>query len=140
MKLKELMKSDAQCISPDQPAQAAARMMREGNIGFLPVCDDDGKVLGTITDRDIALRVVADGKSPSTKVSQVMSKEVVAGKPDDELSAGEQQMGSAKKSRLMVTDDGGKLLGVISLSDIAKSGLDASETMRNVTSREARAS
>lgn len=140
MKLKELMKSDAQCISPDQPAQAAARMMREGNIGFLPVCDDDGKVLGTITDRDITLRVVADGKSPSTKVSQVMSKEVVAGKPDDDLRAGERQMGSAKKSRLMVTDDGGKLLGVISLSDIAKSGIDASETMRNVTSREARAS
>ena len=82
MKLKELMKSDAQCISPEQPTQAAARMMREANVGFLPVCDDSGKVLGTITDRDITLRVVADGKSPSTKVEQVMTREIVAGRPE----------------------------------------------------------
>jgi len=140
MKLKELMKSDPQCISPDQPTQAAARMMREGNVGFLPVCDDSGKVLGTITDRDITLRVVAEGKSPSTKVEQVMSKEIVAGQPEDELSDGQLQMASQKKSRLLVTDDGGKLLGVISLSDIAKSGENASETMRSVSSREAHAS
>ncbi len=140
MKLKELMKSDAQCISPEQPAQAAARMMREGNIGFLPVCDDSGKVLGTITDRDITLRVVADGKSPSTKVEQVMTREIVAGRPEDDLSVAQEQMASQKKSRLMVTDDQNKLLGVISLSDIARSGEDPARTMRGVTSREARAS
>lgn len=140
MKLKEIMKSDPHCISPDQPTQAAARMMRDGNVGFLPVCDDSGKVLGTITDRDITLRVVADGKSPSTRVEQVMSKEVVAGRPEDELKDAQQQMASAKKSRLLVTDDAGKLVGVVSLSDIAKRGENASETMRGVTSRESHAS
>lgn len=140
MKLKEIMKSDPQCISPDQPTQAAARMMRDANVGFLPVCDDSGKVLGTITDRDITLRVVAAGKSPSTKVEQVMSKEVIAGKPEDELNDAQQQMASEKKSRLLVTDEGGKLVGVVSLSDIAKHGENASETMRGVTSRESHAS
>jgi len=140
MKLKELMKSDAQCISPDQPAQAAARMMREGNIGFLPVCDESGKVLGTITDRDITLRVVAEGKSPSTRVEQVMTREIVAGRPDDELSVAEEQMASQRKSRLMVTDDQNKLLGVISLSDLAKRGDEAVKTLRSIASREARAS
>lgn len=140
MKLKEIMKSDPQCISPDQPTQAAARMMRDANVGFLPVCDDSGKVLGTITDRDITLRVVAAGKSPSTKVEQVMSKEVIAGKPEDELNDAQQQMASAKKSRLLVTDEAGKLVGVVSLSDIAKHGENASETMRGVTSRESHAS
>jgi CBS domain-containing protein len=141
MKLKEIMKSDAHSISPETPTQAAAREMRDANVGFLPVCDDGGKVLGTITDRDITTRVVAEGKSPSTPVRDVMSREVIACRPDDELKDAESAMTRAQKSRLLITDDGGKLLGVISLSDLAKTeGADAGRTMRGVTQREAHAS
>jgi len=141
MKLKEIMKSDASSISPSAPIQAAARQMREENIGFLPVCDDSDKVLGTVTDRDITVRVVADGKSPSTKVEDVMSREVIAARPDDDLSEAERLMTKQQKSRLVVTDDQGKLKGVISLSDLAKNDeAGGARAMRGVTNRESRAS
>ena len=63
--------------------------MREDNIGFLPVCDQLGKVLGTLTDRDIAIRVVADGRLPTTMVEDVMTSEVVACSPKDTLEKAE---------------------------------------------------
>lgn len=141
MKCKDLMKTNAQSISPDAPAQAAARQMKDQGIGFLPVCDDAGKVLGTITDRDIAMRVVAGGKSPGTPVREVMTDEVVACGPEDELSEAESLMAEGQKSRLLITTEDGKLAGVISLSDIARVDTEgAVRTMRGVTSREARAS
>lgn len=135
------MKSDACCVAPGDTIQEAARQMREENIGFLPVCDDSEKVLGTITDRDIALRVVAEGKSFDTKVEDVMSREVVSASADDDISDAESLMSSRQKSRLIVTDGDGKLEGVISLSDLTKRDSDSgARAMRGVTSREARAS
>ena len=121
---REIMKRDIECLSPREPAQAAAERMRDRNIGFLPVCDDGMLVLGTVTDRDIALRIVADLLSPGTPVEQVMTREVVACYPE---------------SRIMCLDDDGALLGVISLSDIAKlEGDGAARTLRAVSRREAR--
>jgi CBS domain-containing protein len=141
MKLREIMKSDASCVSPGDTIRDAARQMKEENIGFLPVCDDSEKVLGTITDRDITVRVVAEGKSWDTKVQDVMSRDVISARPDDELTKAENLMSNQQKSRLVVTDDKGILEGVISLSDLTKSDLDSgARTMRGVTNRESRAS
>jgi CBS domain-containing protein len=141
MKLSELMKSDASCVSPGDTIQDAARQMKDENIGFLPVCDDSEKVLGTITDRDIAVRVVADGKPWSTKVQDVMSRDVISARPDDDLMKAENLMSNQQKSRLVVTDDAGILQGVISLSDLTKNDVDSgARTMRGVTNRESRAS
>lgn len=141
MKLREIMKSDASCVSPQDTIQDAARQMKEENIGFLPVCDESEKVLGTLTDRDIAVRVVAEGKPLDTRVQDVMSTDVISARPDDELMKAENLMSNQQKSRLVVTDESGKLEGVISLSDLTKNDVDSgARTMRGVTNRESRAS
>ena len=140
MRCEEIMKRDVECIAPMQPVQEAARRMRDANVGFLPVCDSSKKVLGAITDRDIAIRIVAEGRPPTTAAADVMTPEVVACRPDDDVTEAEQLMGERQKSRMIVTDENGCLCGVISLSDIAQveEGSRASETMRQITDREAR--
>ena len=140
MLCEEIMKRNVECVTPKDNAQTAARKMREANVGFLPVCDDAKKVLGTITDRDIAIRMVADGKPASTLVSDLMTKDVVACRPKDDIKKAEQAMGQKQKSRILCTDDAGKLIGVISLSDIAqRDNGGVAQTMRAVTQRETRA-
>ncbi len=140
MRCEEIMKGDVECVEPTDPVQAAARRMRDANVGFLPVCDSSRKVLGAITDRDIALRMVAEGRPPTTAVGEVMTREVVACRPGDDISRAEQLMGKHHKSRMICTDEEGRLVGVISLSDIAQveEASRASQTMKQVSEREAR--
>ncbi|HZA14917.1 MAG TPA: CBS domain-containing protein [Myxococcaceae bacterium] len=141
MRCEEIMKKDVECVSPQDTVQAAAKRMRDENIGFLPVCDQSKKVQGTITDRDLAIRVLADGRQATTPVKDVMTREVVAVRPDEDLRKAEELMSKNHKSRIMCVDQGGKLVGVISLSDIAQREEPgrAAQTLRNVSEREARA-
>ena len=140
MRCEEIMKRDVQFVQPTDPVQLAAQRMREANVGFLPVCDSSRKVLGAITDRDIALRIVADGRPPTTAIGDVMTREVVACAPGDDVRRAEDLMGKQHKSRMIVADEDWRLLGVISLSDIAQieDASRASQTMKQVTEREAR--
>ncbi len=71
MRCEEIMKRDVECIFPQDTVQAAARRMRDENLGFLPVCDRSKKVLGALTYRDLAIRVLSDGRSASTSVEDV---------------------------------------------------------------------
>jgi CBS domain-containing protein len=140
MQCSEVMNSDVIVVDPDDTVKTAAIRMRDANVGFLPVCDDAGKVIGTITDRDIALRVDAEGRSASTcPVGDVMTHETICCRATDSLARAEQLMAEHKKSRVLVTDEDGFLEGVVSLSDIAQfeGPRRIAETMRNVTSREA---
>jgi CBS domain-containing protein len=140
MVCEELMKQQVECVTPQDSAEAAARRMRDENVGFLPVCDASKKVLGTITDRDIAIRLVASGKPASAQVSDVMTHEVVACNPKDDIVKAEGLMGRNHKSRIMCIDDAGRLVGVISLSDIAQRDRDhAAQTLQEVSQREAQA-
>jgi CBS domain-containing protein len=114
--------------------------MATANVGFLPVCDRDGKALGTITDRDITVRAVARGKAPaSTPVAEVMSREVISCLETDDLAVAEQRMVQHHKSRILVIDDSGRLKGVISLSDLAQRDPErrAAVVLRGVSAREA---
>ncbi|HEY3445141.1 MAG TPA: CBS domain-containing protein [Myxococcales bacterium] len=140
MLCEDVMKREFECISPRNTVEDAAVRMRNQNIGFLPVCDQFRKVLGTLTDRDIAIRVVADGRLPTTWVEDVMTREVVACSPKDELQKAEEIMARMRKSRVMCVDSNGELLGIISLSDIAQhdEGIQAMETFRKISAREAR--
>jgi CBS domain-containing protein len=135
----DVMKQDVECISPTEPVSAAAQRMRQCNIGFLPVCAGKGEpILGTLTDRDIALRVVAEKRSFDTTVGEIMSRDVVACRVTDDIKVAEQLMGEREKSRIMCMDDEGRLVGVISLSDIAqRDGARIAYTMQQVTKREA---
>lgn len=141
MKCNELMKKDvARCRIQDTVAEVAATM-RDRAIGFLPVCDASDRVIGTITDRDLAVRVIA-ARMPceTTLVEEVMSRDVVACAASDELSVAEQRMSEHKKSRIVCTDEQGKPIGVISLSDLAEVEQSdrAANVLRSVAQREAR--
>jgi len=141
MRCEHIMKRNVECVSPGETAQAAAMRMRDENIGFLPVCEKDMKVLGTITDRDLAIRILAEGRPAATSVREVMTDEVIACRPEDDLRRAEELMGRHQKSRIMCVNEIGVLAGVISLSDIAKQekASRAAATMRSVSQREAHA-
>jgi CBS domain-containing protein len=139
MQCKDVMKTEVDCISPMDSAENAAQIMRDRNIGFVPVCDKSKKVIGTLTDRDIAIRLVAAGRAGTTPVRDIMSKEIVSCQPEDDISRAAELMGQHHKSRMLCMDGGGKVAGVISLSDIAEQSDDhqIAEAMRRVSSREA---
>jgi CBS domain-containing protein len=141
MRCDEIMKRDVECLTPRDTAQSAARRMRDENVGFLPVCDISGKVVGAVTDRDLALRAIGDGRPATTPVGDLMTREVIFCRPEDDLRTAEDLMAQKHKSRIMCLDAGGKIVGVISLSDIAQreDGARVSQTLRRVSEREARA-
>lgn len=142
LRCEDIMKRDVATVSPSDSIHDAARIMRDRGIGFLPVCDEQGKAVGTITDRDITIRVSADARDvDECHVSDVMTKDVVTCRPEDSLSRAQDLMASRKVSRMLVADDQGRVEGVISLSDIAERETEASaaRTLRAVSSREARA-
>lgn len=140
MNCDAIMKREVESVSPQDTVDYAARRMRDENIGFLPVCDENRKVLGALTDRDIAIRLVAGNKPASTSVVEIMTMQVVSCRPQDDIREAERLMVRNHKSRIMCIDDAGQLAGVISLSDIARhDGSDrVSTTLRGVTEREAR--
>jgi CBS domain-containing protein len=142
MRCDEIMKRDIECVNAKDSVQTAARKMRDQNIGFLPVCEERAmKVVGTITDRDICIRVCADDMPASkTAVGDVMTREVVACAPEEEIGRAQELMRRHHKSRLLVAGDDGKLVGVISLSDIVQHQAEAAaQTLREVASREVHA-
>jgi len=136
----EIMKPGVECLSPTSTVRLAAQKMRDLNVGFLPICDGNKKVLGTVTDRDLAVRVLAEDRPASTTVGDVMTHPVVTCRRTDNIQAVEKLMGQHHKSRIVVIDDAGAPLGILSLSDIAQhaepSGV--AQTMKKVSEREAR--
>ena len=118
MQCRDIMKSDVKCASPGTTVTEAAACMRDEQIGFLPVCDASGSVVGTLTDRDITVRVVADNHSPSEPVEHFMTRDVVVCLSVDDLSAARDLMIELQVSRIICVNEEGRLEGIISLSDI----------------------
>jgi len=142
MRCLEIMKKSVECFTTTDSAMDIARRMRDRNIGFAPVCGKDGRPIGTVTDRDIALRVCADDRRASkTRVADLMTHETVMVHDTDEVTRAEELMAEHHKSRIMVVNDHEKLVGVISLSDIALRESDQrfASTARRISEREARA-
>src|SRR5512144_2203457 len=119
MKIREAMTQDVCLTSPDQTISDAARIMAQIDAGALPVEQDD-RLVGVITDRDIAVRAVAAGKAPDTKVRDVMSREVLYCYDDQDLDAVIRNMGTVKVRRLPVVNRDKRLVGIISLADLAR--------------------
>jgi CBS domain-containing protein len=133
------MKSEVETFRETDPVLAIARRMREVNIGFVPICDPDGHPVGVLTDRDLALRVCGeDRRASETRAGTVMTREIITCRETDPIEAAEQLMARYRKSRMMIVDEDGRLVGVISLSDIVEEEDDrrAAETMRQVSERE----
>jgi CBS domain-containing protein len=135
MRVDELM-STAKCCLESDPVRECARLMKEENIGFVPVCNDAGEPVGAVTDRDLTIRVLADGRSTDERVDSVMTRELVVCRLGDDLMDAERLMREHRKSRVMVCDEGGKLKGIISLADIAEAESDEAigETLQQVKS------
>ena len=138
MRCQDIMKRAVVVCKDTETIQSAALRMRDANIGFMPVCGNEGEILGVLTDRDLALRICAPGLDPkSTPVGEAMTHQVVSCHAEDDVRYVEGLMARNRKSRIVVQDAVGRPIGVISLSDIARvDRVFAAETMRQVTARE----
>ena len=119
MKAEEIMSRDVRCISPDSTLSDAARTMRELDVGALPVCDHD-RLAGMITDRDIVLRAVAEGKDPAqVTVREAMSPGVVFGYADQDVEEIARIMEEHQIRRLPLLNRAKRLVGLVATADIA---------------------
>jgi CBS domain-containing protein len=121
MKVREIMSRDIDYISTNHTIEQAAAKMKESNVGDMPVIVD-GETVGMLTDRDITIRIAAHGLDPQkTHVIDAMTEGVVACKEDDDVEAAARLMGDKQVRRLLVKEEGGKLAGIVSIGDLAKS-------------------
>ena len=118
MKVREAMTNDVCLAHPDRSIREAAQLMTEHDIGALPVGEDD-RLVGMITDRDIAVRAVAAGLGPDTKIREVMSEQVMYCFEDEDISDVAQNMGDIKVRRLPVLNRDKRMVGIVSLGDVA---------------------
>ena len=122
--IRDVMTSDPCTIDAEQSVAYAAKMMREEDVGLAPVVEGD-KLIGMLTDRDIAIRVVAEGRNPEqVKVADVASKQVVTIDPQQDLDEALRIMAKHQVRRLPVVEEDGKLVGVVAQADIAREGDD----------------
>jgi CBS domain-containing protein len=122
-KLSEVMNTDVQTISPEATIEEAAQEMRDGDFGLVPVVEDE-ELIGVITDRDIAIRAVAEGRDPSTLVREVMSEGVVWASEDDSVEDAARIMSDHQIRRLPIVDADQHLVGIVSLGDFAVDSSD----------------
>ena len=118
MQVSEVMTAQVSTATPRTTIRDVARTMAEVESGAVPVVDD-GKVVGLVTDRDIVLRVVAEGKGLDTPVSEVMTEGVETCREDDNVSDATGKMSAKQIRRLVVLSESGNLAGILSLGDVA---------------------
>jgi CBS domain-containing protein len=119
MKISEVMTTDVETIGADQTAREAASFMLRADAGSIPVCEGD-KLVGMITDRDIAVRGVAEGRGPDTPVSELMSDGIICAREDEDVDTVARRMSEEQVRRLPVLDADDKLCGIVSLGDLAR--------------------
>ena len=136
MLVSEVMSRNVVYMSMEEPCTRAARLISRYNIGAVPVCGNDGKVRGIVTDRDIVLRCIASENDPdTTPVKEIMSRCVLTASPDISVKEAAEMMSKGQIRRLPVVNHG-KLVGVISLSDISRCPeckSDASSAFANIS-------
>ena len=132
--IRDLMTSNVETVGPDQTAREAAGFMLSADTGSIPVCEND-RVIGMITDRDIAVRGIATGKGPDCSVRDLMSKDIVCARESDDVESVARQMADAQVRRLPVLDDSDRLVGMVSLGDLARetSGESAHHALEGVS-------
>lgn len=118
MQVSEAMTRDVRIATPDQSISDVARIMADCDVGSLPVGEND-RLVGMITDRDIAVRAVAQGRSPDTKVREVMTQDVKYCFEDEDLASIAYNMGDIQLHRLPVVNRDKRLVGIVALADIA---------------------
>lgn len=120
MRVSEIMTTEPTCCTPATTAQEAARLMTEQDCGCLPVVDTDDRLVGVVTDRDIACRCVAEGKDPSTPVGEIMTTGARCCSADDDVAEATTVMADAQVRRVPVIDGQGCCVGMVAQADIAR--------------------
>lgn len=136
MQVRDLMNPSVVSITPGESAALAARLLSRHNLGSLPVCGDDGGLRGIVTDRDIVLRCVAAEEDPArTPVREIMSRNCAVVSPDDDVREATRMM-AAKQVRRLPVLEGGKVVGMVSLGDLAAShrcDMEASKALSEIS-------
>lgn len=137
MKLCDIMSGKVVTIGMDEPVSAAARLLKSNNIGAVPVTGEDGRLRGMLTDRDIVLRCVAADVDPkTTPVREIMSRGIITAQPFDDVEKAVELMSQDQVRRLPVLD-GGRVVGIVALSDMARScncEMEAAEALTEISS------
>jgi len=119
MKVSDVMTRDVQTVTPDQTAREAANFMLSADAGSIPVTEGD-RLIGMITDRDIAVRGIAKGHGPETPVRELMTSDIISARDDDDVEEAATKMSEAQVRRLPVIDGQQKLCGIVSLGDLSR--------------------
>jgi CBS domain-containing protein len=119
MKVSEVMTREVQTVQPDQPVQEAANFMLSADAGSIPVTEGE-RLIGMITDRDIAIRGIAKGFGPDTPVRDLMTDDLITARIDDDVQDVASRMSEAQVRRLPVVDQDERLCGIVSLGDLAR--------------------
>lgn len=136
MRCREIMTSSVTTAAVETPLREVAALMREGDMGSVPVVDG-GKLVGIVTDRDIVVRAVAEGKGPETPVGEAMTSEVFSVKPDDFVFEAIRLMGDKQVRRIPVVAEDGTLAGIIAIADVAlevEDQREIAETLEEISS------
>ncbi len=136
IKCRDIMTSNVKTATRDMSLQDIAEIMREGDMGSVPVVED-GKLVGIVTDRDIVVRSIADGKGASSPVGEAMTSEIFSVKPDDFVFEAIRLMGDKQVRRIPVVDDAGALAGIIAMADVAlemEDEREIAETLEEISS------
>ncbi len=131
MKIRDIMTTSPEFARADETVQAVAQRMADGDFGFVPVCDGS-RVVGAVTDRDLAVRVLAKGLGPSTAVSEVMTRDIFTVAKDDSIEDVLSAMGDRQLRRFPIVTDNGDLVGVVSIGDLTRKA-DRKETGETLT-------
>ena len=136
MKVRDIMTGCVVRIGDREPVEVAARAFTHYNVGVLPVCGEDGRLCGVVTDRDLVTRCMAAGRAAGTvRVKDVMTNRVVTAGPDMDVEVAAHLMGREQVRRLPVVENG-KLCGMVSLADMAVSeyaNMDAADALAEIT-------
>ncbi|HVF62238.1 MAG TPA: CBS domain-containing protein [Thermoanaerobaculia bacterium] len=119
MKVREIMTENPACCTPEQTVREAARLMAQNDCGSIPVVEESTRrLLGVVTDRDLAIRVLAEGRGPDTPVREAMTPDPVTCSPDDDVDKVERLMAERQVRRIPVVENG-RVVGVVAQADLA---------------------
>ena len=122
--IQEAMTPNPTTVEPSTTAEEAARTMKSEDIGSLPIVEGD-RLVGVVTDRDLTMRILAEGKAVDTTVGEIASKDVVTIDPQQSLEEAARLMAEHQVRRLPVTEEDGRLVGILAQADVAQSGNDS---------------
>jgi CBS domain-containing protein len=138
MKARDIMTRNIECVTGDDTAEAAARIMRDEDVGIVPVIDNEKnmKLAGVVTDRDIAIRCIAEGKNSDCRVRDIMSTDLITVAPDADIGEVMNRMEAEQVRRIPVVEDE-RIIGIIAQADLATQGpgdADVGEVVQRISS------